>query len=111
MHLAGVKLPLSNVSFFVADDELVCEDVLIGLPALQSLPVYIPTLLERNRVALEGANCSELNNISTDERAGNISRVMLCSLNRSTEKHPAEYHDQKELTPTVRPLRCITYRT
>lgn len=41
-------MALMNVTFLVADDETVCEDLLLGFPVLRYLGVDFPTLLEQN---------------------------------------------------------------
>ena len=56
------QLSLSNVIFLVADDDLACEDLTIGLPVLQLLQVDTRTLLENNRAALDGVNCTDVGN-------------------------------------------------
>lgn len=96
MHITSVKLALLNVTFLFADNELVFEDVLIGLPVLQHLRVDTHTLLELNRAALNGIDCSEVDNICTDELARNISLMVLCCLNLATNKLPAKYHCQED---------------
>lgn len=96
MHLSSGKLALSNVWFVVADDELVCKYVLVVLPVPQYLQFDTRTLLERNRTPLDGVDCSGVDNISTDKRAEDISRMMLCRINRATKRFPAEDHHQQD---------------
>ena len=45
LHLSAGQLALINVSFLIADDDLTCEDLLIGLPVLRHLQVDTKTLL------------------------------------------------------------------
>lgn len=62
LQLSSGRLALKNVSFLVADDELSCEDLLIGLPVLHQLELDTRTLLERNRAILDGTDCSSVGN-------------------------------------------------
>ena len=82
LHLASGQLALANVTFLVADDALACEELLIGLPVLRHLQVDTRTLLENNRLSLDGADCSHVGNPTRDARAGIISRVMIARMNR-----------------------------
>ena len=84
LHLASGQLALANVTFLAADDNLVCEDLLIGLPVSQHLQVDTGTLLENNRSVLDGADCSSVAN-PTLNRGGSVTRMMICLLYRIQE--------------------------
>lgn len=90
MHLSSGQLALSNVKFLVSDDALVSEDLLIGLPVLEHLQVETRTLLERNRSALDGADCFEVASPMIDERSGTVSRMMISRLNRSVNTEESD---------------------
>lgn len=49
LHLSSGNLVLRYMTFLVADNELVCEDLLNGLPILQHLKVDKRTMLEYNQ--------------------------------------------------------------
>jgi transposase InsO family protein len=83
LHLAAGQLALLNVTFLVADDELSCEDLLIGLPVLQHLRVDTRTLLENQRAALDGADCSSVLNAAVSDASGKLGRLMIARLNRA----------------------------
>ena len=56
LQLSSGQLALTNVTFLVADNELTCEDILIGNPLLKHLKIYMRTLLEENRAQLDGSD-------------------------------------------------------
>ena len=56
LHLASGRLALRNITYLVADDEIACEDLLIGLSVLRHLKVDTKTLLETNRASLDGTD-------------------------------------------------------
>lgn len=85
LHLASGQLSLANITFFVAGDELVCEDLIIGLPVLQHLRVDTRTLLENNRPVLDDADCSAVGNPTAINRGGVVSRMMTARKIRETE--------------------------
>ena len=94
LHLSSGQLALANVTYLVADDDLACEDILIGLPVLRHLQVDTRTLLETNRSALDGIDCSDVGNPSLDERSGRVSRLMICRLNRVRNNYPSSQGDR-----------------
>lgn len=55
--LSSERLALRNISFLVADDNLACEDILIGCPVLQHIRIDSKTLLNSNYCALDGTDC------------------------------------------------------
>lgn len=63
-----------NISFLVADVDLVCEHVLIGRPVLQHLRVDNYTLSDNNRFALNASDCSEAGNPTVALAKGYMSR-------------------------------------
>lgn len=60
LHLASGNLALMDISFLVANDDLACEGLLIGRIVLQQLWVDTNSLLDNNRFAINGADCSEV---------------------------------------------------
>lgn len=88
MQLSSGQLALANVTFLVADDELACEDLIIGLPVLRHLQVDTRTLLENNRAVLDGADCSDVWNPTRFQRGGTISGMMIARLNRLPNTKP-----------------------
>lgn len=81
LHLASEKLALVNITFLVADDDLPCEDLLIGLPVLQHLKIDTRTLLENNRAELGGADCTLGMDPLVNMTGGYVSRLMVARLN------------------------------
>lgn len=57
LHLSNRELALVTIAFFVAEDDLACEDLLTGLPVLRHLRIDTRTLLEKNCSILDGADC------------------------------------------------------
>lgn len=82
MHLASGQLDLSNFTYLIVDHDLGFEYLLICLPVLRHLQVDTRTLLERNRSALDGADCSHVANPTLDLRSGKVSRMMICRMNK-----------------------------
>lgn len=81
MDLASEQLALANVTILIAENDLACDDLLIGLPILCHLLVDTRTLLERNHAAL-AANSSGVGTPAVDNRGGNVGRMMICQLHR-----------------------------
>lgn len=79
LRLSTGPLALTNLKFFVADDELAAEEILIGLPVLRHLGVDTKTMLERDRERLDGADCSAL---KSSKNGGSVSRLMIARHNR-----------------------------
>lgn len=77
LHLPSGKFALTNISFLVPDDELACEGLIIGSPVLKHLLVDPRTLLDSNRLALDGADCSTVDNIHADKRSGYVSLLKI----------------------------------
>ena len=75
MHLPSGALALQNISFLVADDELACEELLIGLPVLRHLRIDSQTLLENQRATLDGTDCATVPDIVPG--GGLVSRMMI----------------------------------
>lgn len=65
------------MSFLVADDELVNEDVLIGLPALKQSQMDTRTLLENSQAVLDGSDCSHVGNPTIVQGGNALSRLMM----------------------------------
>ena len=68
--------------FFVPDDELAADDMLIGLPVLRHLGIDRKTLLEEKRDVLDGADCSTIRSPPLSGRHGKISRLMIARLHQ-----------------------------
>ena len=88
LHLSSGQLALSKVTFLVADDDLSCEDLLLGLPVLRHLQVDTRTLLEGRVSRLDCADCSHIGYLTTISRGGSVTRMMIARLNRVREKTP-----------------------
>eukprot|EP00178_Gracilaria_changii_P000257 TRINITY_DN1027_c0_g1_i1.p2 TRINITY_DN1027_c0_g1~~TRINITY_DN1027_c0_g1_i1.p2 ORF type:complete len:1106 (+),score=114.18 TRINITY_DN1027_c0_g1_i1:5972-9289(+) len=86
LHLASGTLALMNISFLISDDDLACEHLLIGEPVLHHLRVDTHTLLDNNRFALNGSDCSTVGNPTSTKASGYVSRLMIARLN---DPHPA----------------------
>ena len=75
LQLPSGSLALANITFLIADNDLACEDLLIGRPVLRHLRVDTETLLDNNRFALNGADCSDVGNPTANDNEGFISRL------------------------------------
>lgn len=82
MNLATGQLALGNVTFLVANADLACKPLIIGLPVLKHLQVDTPTPLDNNRAVLDGANCSHIGNTTTGDRGSIVSRMVTARLDR-----------------------------
>lgn len=115
LHLASGRLALVNVTFLIPDDDLACEDILIGLPVLRHVQVDTRTLLENNRAILDGADCSNVGIPSATDRGGRVSRMMIARLNRTrddqTETEQAKDPDRPASTTTAPDRKKIHFRT
>lgn len=78
LHLSSGRLVLHNISLLVENDELACEDLLIGYPVLQHPGIDSKTLLESNSSALDGTNCQSVGN-PTASPTGRIGRLMVAA--------------------------------
>lgn len=84
LQLSSGPLALVNVTYLVADAQLAVEDLLIGLPILKHLGIDTKTLLEERRDLLDGADCSTIRAASSGLHGGQVSRLMVARLNRTT---------------------------
>lgn len=91
LHLSAGQLELLNVKFLVADGYLSTGDFIIGHPLLQHLRVDTRTLLEENRAALDGTDCSDVQNIT----AGQHKSRQVGGLTNVTQ-HSADITSRKE---------------
>lgn len=82
LHLSAGQLALVNMSFLVADDDLSCESMLIGLLVLKYLQVDTKTVLEANRAVPNGTDCSHIGNQTVPYGEGKVSRIMAARCNR-----------------------------
>ena len=122
LQLASGQLALANLSFLVADDQMTCEDLIIGLPVLRHLQVDTRTLLENNRAVLDGSDCSQIGNPCIGDGSGVVSRMisarMNCSVTGMSETDVDEqlsvtrpsvnyYSARLEKDPFSRTSRCL----
>lgn len=88
------KLVLLNVSFFVADDDLSCEELLIGLPVLRHLRIDNKTVMKTNPSKLDGTDCAKVGN-QTSEGLDAVGRLFIAR-NRHVKgtkyNHGIDYH-------------------
>lgn len=75
MHLSAGQIALLNVAFLVADSELWNEDLPIGLPLLTHLGIDSSTMLEHNRLILDGTDCSTISN-NTGAPLSKVGRIL-----------------------------------
>lgn len=97
LELSSGRLALRNVSFLVADKDLSCEDLLIGLPVLRHLEIDSRTMLERNRAILDGTDCSSVGITTATDNVGTLGRLMVARLDQlhaQTNAGSAEDEDQ-----------------
>lgn len=97
-HLNAGQLALKNIKFLVADYDVNCEDILIGRPVLHHLRVDTKTLLEDNIPALDGTDCSSIEQ-TVQTNGGKVSRIMMARLNHVENSH----EDTPPKVSTVRP--------
>lgn len=105
LHLSSGRMALCNISFLVADDDLACEDLLIGLPVLQHLRIDSKTLLENNRATLDGTDCAEVGN-PTATHIGRVGHFMVARTMRvkgNSYKHGIEYGQRSAQPSRDRP--------
>eukprot|EP00171_Calliarthron_tuberculosum_P003723 IDg3723t1 len=112
LHLSTGPMALRNISFLVSDAHLACESILIGLPVLRHLHIDSRTLLERNREALDGTNCAEVGNPTT-EQLGAIGRLMLAMLQGVKGRQYVEGQEYSQSTafPSKEKPRVDYYET
>lgn len=75
LKLASGKLAILNVSILFADDNLSCENMLVGYPALLHSRIYDETLPESIGLALNGIDCQSVDNQTVN--TGRNDRVMI----------------------------------
>lgn len=81
LSLPSGKLAMLNVCFLVADDDLACESVLVGLPLLEHMKVDTKTMLDENRDRLDGIDCGMVGNPTRGGSTGYVGRVMVARYN------------------------------
>ena len=86
----------------VADDDLACEDLLIGLPLLQHLGIDSRTMLENNRATLDGTDFSD---VETMMHNTSIGRLMLARIQGVRGTQPKTNIDDVHNKPTHAPDR------
>lgn len=82
LKLSASRLALANVSFLVDDDDLSCENLLVGFPVLHHLGIDSSTLLERSWVTLDGTDCSSINHSSMTKPRGTLGCLIITRLQR-----------------------------
>lgn len=65
------------MTFLVPEDDLACEDLLIGQPALRNLKIILRKLLGNNLYQLDENNCYNEEYCSVDKYLGSIGRLMI----------------------------------
>jgi len=106
LHLSSGPLALVNITYLVADDDLACEDLLIGRPVLKTLQIDSETMLERNRAVLDGADCSHVGNPIAHKQGGTVSRLMVARLNRIGNFETITEDDATAEQPRVNYYEC-----
>lgn len=81
LRLTVGPMAFNSIQFPVADEELMAEDLVIGLPVLKQLGADTKTLFEKNRDTLDGRDCSAVWNITTNARDGHVSRMIISRQN------------------------------
>lgn len=77
-------MALVNVEFLVAEKEIACEDILVGLPVLRHLGMDSLTLLERNWNTLTGTYCASVVQSPTSHSCGALGLLMIAQLNHDS---------------------------
>lgn len=70
------SLTMSEIFYLVADDNMACEPILIGLPVLEHLRIDTSTLLEQQRDSLDDTDFSTVGNPTMSSKACFVSRLM-----------------------------------
>lgn len=83
MKLSAGRMALLNVTFLFTNDEMACEDLLVGLPVLPHLGIDSRTLLEHNWHNLNETDCAYINTHPRHDTAGYLSRLMIARLQNS----------------------------
>ena len=76
LQLSSGNLAVLNVSYLVADDELVDEGLLIGRSVLEHLKVDTKRSLEENRESLDGTDFASVGYRTIPKNGGYVSRIM-----------------------------------
>lgn len=87
-------MTICTILVLVADDDLACKDLLIGLPFLQHLRIDSIGLLSNNHTTRDGTDCAEAGNPPV-ERMGRVGRLMMTrrmSINENSYKHRVGYN-------------------
>lgn len=107
LHPARGQLIICNVSFFVADDDLACEDLLIGMPVLQRLCFDSKTPPESNLFELDSTNCADVGSSTT--KLGYVERLMMARamvIKLNAYKHGANSTQRSAHLSRDRPRVC-----
>lgn len=93
LYLAAWNIALIDITNLIADDELACEELLIGLPVQPYLQVDTRSLLENSISSLDGKDCSQIQSI--EDNGGCVLRLMIARLNRvSSQEKDTEFELQ-----------------
>lgn len=88
LQLSSERLALLDIRYLVADDYLICEVILIGLPVLRHLIIDTKTLLDANLEALDRTDCS-VPHVRMDNSGGYVTRAMRARLNSQQDDVPS----------------------
>lgn len=94
LELSAGHLALNNISFLVADANILYEDLLVGYAVLKHLGIDFRALLEQNREILGGIDCSPVDHPTTNANCGTFGRLCIARLQR---KKSSNTDDEKKI--------------
>lgn len=86
LGLSSGILALQHISFFVADDELVANEIIIGRTVLSHLGIDTVSLLVQNRKRLDEIDCSSVGNSTRNHGCGMVSSLIFSRTNIMASK-------------------------
>lgn len=92
-------LDLRNVTFLVADTELACDDLFIGIKVLLHICIDSRTFLERKKSMLDGTVCNNIEHPSVLEFRGCLGRLMITLFERVQGEDPMKNMERSSSMP------------
>lgn len=90
---------IKNVKVIIPDDDLACEDLLIGLSVLRNFKANTRTIIDKKLHQIDGTDCCNVRHSSVDKNLGSVGSIIIERINRCT----------KESITEADPLQRINY--